>query len=396
VAGFDKLDIISYAAYTLPECAIVVVVAFLVMWSFWGLAKSVRCGLPLWIVTSCYFTLYSIAMLFPGADDINRALCSPVVLSLAFGLAASRIAGSSERIVLLLAIVGALLASYSLFSFANDSNVLVSGSVRRAGGVFNAPLELAYALLLCIPASVYFTLKKTNSLLMGVSIVACAIVGASLYLTLSWMSICAVSFGLLLFARESQMSKAELFTLAAACAVVCGIVGLRRIVGHENAVSALGSWGARTSLWVAGLHLFVAHPLTGVGLGNVSIPAVRYLEGSARQVGMIKCMNLPLQWMDEMGVGGLFFLAAFCTVLHGRLNQARSLVQAVFASTLVALAIVCFLDVPVGVCDQTGPTCLFGVILGGILLLPGGELDSKPLAQPDTPAETRDRALIEG
>jgi hypothetical protein len=71
-----------------------------------------------------------------------------------------------------------------------------------------------------------------------------------------------------------------------------------------------------------------------------------------------------------MGIGGGVLLIALCLALRRILKDRSTLLSHTFTSMICATAIVSLLDVPVGIVDQTAPTCLMGVLLGGVLMLP--------------------------
>jgi O-antigen ligase len=319
--------------------------------------------------TTVYIFACGVSIACSSANTESERECSLIVASFTAGLVAAMLCKTPRAIFAVIGTVGTIVAACSLFYYVHGINTVQSGAVIRSGGTFDSPLELAYVLILCLPSVIYWIFQKTNAVILAISVCSGALIISSLYLTYCRSAVvaCALAVGYI-FLRGKTLRQ-WFYVGALALTIICVIFVIRG-VGNSNEISTLGSWQGRTALWRVGISIFLSHPLTGIGIGNVRIPALSYQGGTRTRVFVTSCMNLPLEWLDELGIaGGVLICAIFASLLH-RLQLSEPKDREVILCSMLSIIIVGFVDVPFANAAQYGPTCLVGMLLGTSILLP--------------------------
>lgn len=200
------------------------------------------------------------------------------------------------------------------------------GAIIRAEGTFANPNALAAFLLLLAPVATcavsLVAERLTRAMLIGLAVVGWAAVlttfSRSAYVAM------LVSLALVVGARRllSQLTRLQLTLLISGGALVLAASGgvVAVLWRHDASLSAHGQ------AWVAAVHLAVAHPVLGVGLGRAGAVVS---ASTGEQFAHVH--NLWLNWLVETGVPGLLAITAITVI--GIVSAARRASQGSVIST---------------------------------------------------------------
>lgn len=148
------------------------------------------------------------------------------------------------------------------------------------------------------------------SLLIASALVITYSKGAMMALGIALM----VSMILLLFGRRLRRRV----NLAALVALLIVLAGFAAVIGHGLARNTLPtlSMAFRWQYWTAGWHMFLDHPLTGVGPGNFGYHYMRYKLPEAEEE-VLSPHNFIVQGFTEFGIlGGLGIVLLPLAIFH--------------------------------------------------------------------------------
>jgi glycosyltransferase involved in cell wall biosynthesis len=272
------------------------------------------------------------------------------------------------------------------------------GRYDRPPGALPDPIGLGQVLALCIPIAVSLAAYARRTAASLVVLAAAGVSAIALLLSLSRMSIVGVAFGLavavLLLPRTALLKKGGWVAAMAAGVAVIGLAlggttlsqRLDSIL-HPTAshVSTAPGDLARARIWSAALKTAEAHPVTGVGFGNVTNYMPRY---GVPVTSAAHAHDTYLQFFAEGGVLGLLalvgiFLSAGVDLARGFSTQRVWVAGA--AGALVATALSWITDVEVRYAQVSA---MVAVLLGLIAALavrersPAEEPASQPAPDP--------------
>jgi O-antigen ligase len=181
--------------------------------------------------------------------------------------------------------------------YSDDETEVIAEIYRaRALSFLKDPNDLAQYLVACLPLAVF--LWRRGRVIGNVFLVVAPIclMGGALYLTRSRGGLVGLAFLITLAAFRRSKFVAPL----AGIGVVAGALALGFSGGRSVSISA-GTGAGRIDLWADAIRLAGAHPIFGVGYGNIR----DHLESFTAHNSYLLCLA-------ETGVPGLFFwLAAF-------------------------------------------------------------------------------------
>jgi hypothetical protein len=214
-----------------------------------------------------------------------------------------------------------------------DNYFFSFGGVTRSSGALPDPIGLGQVLALCIPISIVLaaSLRRWSALLGVLCLTGVAALG--LLLSLSRMSIvggvAGMAAALLLVPARTRL---RIWGSVGAMIVVVAILGLglggpqlqKRIdsIVHPTAahVSTAAGDVARVHIWHAAVKTGEAHPIIGVGLGNITKYLPRY---GVPVTGAAHAHDTYLQVFAEAGLLGLIALIGLLAASVRDLWRAR-------------------------------------------------------------------------
>ena len=209
--------------------------------------------------------------------------------------------------------VRVVLAVY--FGIAVETYTVIEGDISsgsipihrgRALSFLADPNDLAQYLVACLPLAVLLWRRGRsagNTLLVVIPICVLAV---GIYLTRSRGGLLGLAF--LVALAVSRVSRVGAPLAGVAFAV--GMLAMGFSGGRETSVSG-GTGGSRIELWADVFRVFLAHPIGGVGYGNIE----EYLPATAH--------NTLLECLVEIGLPGLYFWLATFSVTFFQLGPLR-------------------------------------------------------------------------
>jgi O-antigen ligase len=294
----------------------------------------------------------------------------------------------------------------------SDTYFFNYGGVTRSSGALPDPIGLGQVLALCIPISVALaaSLRRWSRSIIVLCLTGVAALG--LVLSLSRMSIIGAIAGLVLtlflLPGAARIRTWGSVALMIAVVVILGLgLGgsqLRTRINsilHPTAahVSTAAGDVARVHIWHAAARTAEAHPITGVGLGNITKYLPRY---GVPVTGAAHAHDTYLQVFAEAGILGLLGLLGLIAAAARDLMRARlsdRIWVAGGAGALLATLIAWSTDVAI---RYVQVSAMVAVLLGLIAALsvrsashkPSRDVDRwSPLPRPDEPARVRAAAV---
>lgn len=131
-------------------------------------------------------------------------------------------------------------------------------------GLFDNPNDLAYSVVIILPFSLGLILHKSKFLIKIIAIILFSVSIYCIILTGSRGGLLALvsclSFWFLFWIKSAFLKKVSLILLA----VIIFIAFLKMTTAYRDDESSMG----RVEAWNAGMNMFLAHPLIGVGKGQ--------------------------------------------------------------------------------------------------------------------------------
>lgn len=223
------------------------------------------------------------------------------------------------RLTLLAAIAGIAYGSADIirewFIFHNSLPDYRASNSVGDGNYFStsAALFLPFALLM-----IFYSRKQSERLFFA----GCLLISLpAIMLTGSRGGALAVATSLLyvvFHSRHRARNLALIFLLTVPLALVLPSSPLQRFLHPVNKYNGVNTEQFRVEAWVAGLRMFEAHPIFGVGIGNFKTMMPRYASPGV-QVDTI-AHNTYIEYLAEMGPLGLFL---FITIAYFSLRSLR-------------------------------------------------------------------------
>jgi O-antigen ligase len=203
----------------------------------------------------------------------------------------------SLRVVLAFSF-GIGLDTYALVEIVGGDDGTPSARLYRARalGFLADPNDLAQYLVACLSLATLFWRRGRMVGNVFLVVVPICLMGSAIYLTRSRGGLVGLAFLVTL----AGMRVSKLVAPLAGIAVLAGMLGTGFSGGRASILSTTGTAASRVDLWADALTIARAHPILGVGYGNIA----DYMD--------LTVHNTYLLCLVETGVPGLFFwLAAF-------------------------------------------------------------------------------------
>jgi O-antigen ligase len=357
--------------FTLGQEVLLLPIIALVWLSYERVSRADANAQRLWLLLGGLFAVHILYCFYPPLRLGTLRCCIYLLAPIGAGLLATRLCGRFRyALVLLLALV-LLQEGYAFTAYLHAKHIVVSGTVRRAGGTFDAPNTLGLMAAAALPITCLFLLEPRPLWQRALSgLCLCGLMGL---LALSGSRAAALGLAVatvwMLWKVTEQRRQSPLRSawfwggITASLGAILFINGMR-LWGHINRVSTDRSSLGHLRLWRHGFHVFAKHWLFGAGLGYISLAT----EDNIVDYVAYDPENLLLQWLEQFGViGGVLFLLAVYLVV--RAIKGRSLCHMTLQAMWAATAIVgCFN--PVLATSSMAGGALVGVLLGSTLLLP--------------------------
>jgi O-antigen ligase len=213
------------------------------------------------------------------------------------------------------------LAASSYVSFLGGGFYLESGHFARAEGLTSSggnPNDLGLTLVSSLSLTVVLALRKSwRDRFLGVAVAVISIY--AIVFTGSRMSFLALIF---LLAAYTFSARKRLLFLPIAIALLAIIWQVMPAQYQQRYLSVRSlkddeSYTNRVMAWHAGWHMFLDHPLTGVGVGQFPIAnGSKYWPGSGRKV-WLNAHSVYVQLIAELGLFGTLAFSVYLVGLFG-------------------------------------------------------------------------------
>ena len=263
------------------------------------------------------------------------------------------------------------------------------GDQPRPTGTFSDPISLGTSLMVAVPiglACIYLLLERRRWAAAGLTAAAVAMIGTGLALTLSRMAtiggLAAIVVVVAVMPRRTRLNMARI----AGAVVVVLLVGASTLGGESlierassvfaptaQGVATASSDRDRETYWQVALDTGLAHPVAGVGAGNLNPILVARTPNSGV---FTHAHSTYLQIFAEAGVVGLAALALLLAGLGRDLMRARQrapILSAGLAGAVTAVAVAALTDVVL--IQYVAVAATLAPVLGLVAGLAGQERD---------------------
>ncbi|NLH99951.1 MAG: O-antigen ligase family protein [Chthonomonadales bacterium] len=318
-----------------------------------------------WLLMSVLLAAYGVPTLQPTTPVSIVEGNSAILLAIAAGLLASRIAGTVSRAAAVLITAASLQAVYAYLGLLSGEHVLVSGSLVRAGGTYDRPNALGMLLASALPLSTALMHMRRSA----VATLACATCAMVLYcgLLLSGSRAAALGFlggavvaAAMAFPLLSDKSARKVaLTIAVTSGVLVVTVNVLRNLDPIRRESTARSTRGHVSYWQAGMNAFTKHWSLGAGAGSAMVSIPVHANGVTEEVHVPVANNLLIEWLAEFGVAGGVLYVLFAKSIVAVLRAERGHVSAGLSGAWTAYAVTGWFVPSYGSSNRPG-----GVVLG--------------------------------
>lgn len=265
-----------------------------------------------------------------------------------------------QSIVKSITILVGIESIYAVIKLVFDDDAFLSGTVTRATGTFENPTPLYFVIGFGLVTAVSMMSDRQNRLHSSFAwVIALA---SGLLFTWERGGVVAATIASLYLIKPT-VKKEKWLPVVIVCLLAVSMVMARRSWGSTNFKSAQVSMQSRPEIWREGLELLAHHPVSGVGIGNVSLGVTRTRYGLTGTEGVAEPKNGVLQILVETGILGLAFASLLAWQCLRGLQEIspgyRRLIEALWIYTIIASSV----DNPVMAMGRQTGTYLFGVLL---------------------------------
>lgn len=322
-----------------------------------------------WLLMAALLAAYGVPTLLHSAPASVIGGNSALLLAMACGLLAARLAGTAWRTAAVLIAAASLQAVSAYCGYISREHIVISGNLVRAGGTFDAPNALGLLLATALP------LSTTAVHLSGSTIrtFACAASAMALYCGVLLSGSRAAALGAFAGVVLSTVAALPLLSdrssrrTALAVAVASGMLlvtvnGLRNWdwVGRQ---STARSTRGHVSYWQGGLSTFRNHWRTGAGGGSAMVSIPVQANGVTEEVEVPVSNNLFIQWLAEFGVAGGALYVILAMAVVATLRVERGHISAGLSGAWTAYAVGTWFVPAYGPANRPGGV-LFGMLIG--------------------------------
>jgi hypothetical protein len=364
----DRLELLSSGNLGRPQTfcfALLPLVAWLLYVRSTSSIYSVRF---LWWAVGIYIVALVVSPLCQFGYDSANATCTVVASALGLGLLFSFLCGSPRAALMLSSVAAICLALSAVCDYAIKLNVMASGSLWRAGGPMNQPLELSNTLLPFPMFLVFFSTEGRNAIQGTSWLIGAGTTLSALILAACRGPIAAVAAALTFMCINVKRLSAFIAVIVV-FAAACSAMNFVRTDGAVNYFSTLRSNAGRIVVWEAGWKVFEKHWISGVGPGELDMPIHATLLGRHLDEAASQSSNLLLQWLDELGGGGGMLLILIACCITSILRRSESPLSRPLAAAWLGIAFAGIFDVPFGTNVEIAPTFVVGLLLGVTMMV---------------------------
>lgn len=360
--------------------------------------KHVRFRFPLpakWTVIFYGATVASVPLAFwvSNAFANIQEFAKTVILSLLLtALATTR---ARIRIILLtFSVLVTYLAISSLVEYFQGNFQFRMGVDRAVGltSASNNPDTLGLTIVTAIPLMFLFTLKSNPNRLRWLMRGLIVVNLWALMLTGSRGTVLAM---VLTLALTALVCKRRMLVVPAAAVLCLGVWAVlpaqyKARYASVNNLQGDASYQNRLLSWQGGWHMFLDHPLTGVGIGNYTAANGAKYWPAAHKV-YLNAHSIYFQTIGELGLVGVIAFGGFLVVMFRASGELRRLAAPEDPAWIrhyplaCNLSLISLLYTGYAYHDLYRTTWYFLAALSGSMLL--ANVGPQPAAHPDTAAE---------
>lgn len=354
----------------------------------WLLLKPLVPSRPaalLWWLTLTYAASITAFAFLQRKTPVAANSAFLLLATFAAGLTFARVCGGPKLTARVLCGLGTVQACCTVYDRFWVQTRWASPEVLRAGGTFGHPTGVYTVMLFCLPPAVALAVAGRTRSEKIVWAFASVLMFMALILTWYRGGLLAAAVGLMwLYGRTARRKKPALL-LGGALVLVLFTAVYVRSAGRLHALGSDGTLQSRYVLWQEGWHLLETHWPAGVGVTGLHLPMHSDDDGVPADQVYPDPHNLPLFWLDEMGVGGGLLFLAFLMCIAGIVRRSDAPLAVGLGAAWLAVLVAGMFDTPfgLGTKDRAFANALSGALLGATLLL----------ARPERGKEETDAAL---
>jgi O-antigen ligase len=227
-----------------------------------------------------------------------------------------------DRFVWLIVLCAGYIAARAVIDYARGVHLVEGNRIGGAvGGIFGNPNDLALNMVVFLPFAIVWAFRQGSIVLRGSALLAALCMLATVILTRSrGGSLGLVAMLALLVIRSYRVRPsipiALVLLLLVGLPFAPGSFWVRMSSIFDQSQDATGSRQARKDLMLEGWHVYLEHPVFGIGLGQF----VNYDPDDRKEAWNVT-HNAPLQVAAELGTIGL---VPFVFLIYSGFSAARS------------------------------------------------------------------------
>lgn len=344
--------------------ALVSIAGIIIIYWYWRRIHANDMEIPTmclyWLLV--VFLTYLLASIYYSYHEIVSCnIVTSFLYHVEVGLFTVLICRSVRKVGVILSLLAGVQACYAFTYFIIGKNVLISGTIVRAGGTFNQPNPLSMLMMLAIPIAM--TSLRTNGLTRYFNLFVISMMLIGLIITGQRAALMAELCSLLVSAAFLGYRPRYLIAILVVLTLLTPIIFITRQTGLRNAISSEQSISTRKRLACEGITLFQQHWFVGVGLGRIRLPLDFMMN---RNMIHAELLSTKCTWLDcivESGIVGaiwmLFILINILRIIQSTRTQIGYAIGVAWTAIFIA-----------GIADSLFCTTIFPVqnVLLGILL----------------------------
>ena len=343
----------------------------LVVWLLLKPSAPSRPAALLWWLTLIYLAAITTFAFLQCKTPVAVNSAFLLLATFAAGLTFARVCGGSKLTARVLCGLGTVQACGTIYGRLGEYTASGASEVLRAGGTFGHPTGVYTVMLFCLPPAVALAVAGRTRSEKIVWAFASALMFTALTLTWYRGGLLAAAVGLLWLCGRTARRKWPVLLLGGALALVLFTAVYVRSAGRLHALGSDGPLQSRYVLWWEGWHSLETHWPSGVGVTGLHLPMHSDDGGVPNDQMYPDPHNLPLFWLDEMGVGGGLLFLAFLVCIAGVVRRSDAPLAGGLGAAWLALLVAGIFDTPfgLGTKERAFANALSGALLGATLLL---------------------------
>jgi O-antigen ligase len=380
------------------------IIGLLILLSYYSIVRtSWSLTALLWIIVF-YILLVISPINWMGKEQCSMTRQVFLLCSFLSGMLAARLCATSRMTLIVLVILIGIESILAIFIYSTGGDKFYSGDVLRASGTYGHPSSLYRILIAALPISISLYLASLNRSVRFASVALSIFVGIALLLTWYRTGALAGSLSSVWVIAKILTRRSILCMAACFCLLIVFTTAVARTKDDVDDASSKRSVTSHLSLWREGWHVFLKHPIAGIGVTSLNLPAETMFHGIPIVATLPGPHNQMLFVLDETGILGCALLVGFLLLISKVLLQSNSICGYGLWAGWLGLSIAGITDTVFGIGTQEyGPiNAVVGMMLGATLLSAVG-VDGTSMSRTDTEsrnwvildrtAKTRDRRV---